>query len=95
VDNAARIGARLLAGLQNLAAKYPVITAVRGIGMMLAADLAQPVAAEVRAACLRRSVLIQVVGDSMLRFIPPLILAAEQADAGLAALDEALGEVAG
>ncbi|HUT75640.1 MAG TPA: aspartate aminotransferase family protein [Armatimonadota bacterium] len=94
-DNAARIGARLLAGLQNLAAKYPVITAVRGIGMMLAADLAQPVAAEVRAACLRRSVLIQVVGDSMLRFIPPLILAAEQADAGLAALDEALGEVAG
>jgi acetylornithine aminotransferase/acetylornithine/N-succinyldiaminopimelate aminotransferase len=92
-DNAARVGAHLLDGLRGLAKKHAVITGVRGLGMMLAADLAQPIAAQVRAGCLRRNVLIQQVGDSMLRLIPPLILTAEQADAGLAVLHEALGEI--
>ena len=94
VENARRVGTHLREGLERLAKKYPVVAEVRGLGMMAAADLARPVAAEVRAACLRREVLIQVVGDSMLRFIPPLILTEEQTDEGLAALDEALGEVA-
>jgi acetylornithine/N-succinyldiaminopimelate aminotransferase len=69
-----------------------VIGDTRGLGMMAAADLTQPLAAQVRAGCLRRKVLIQAVGDSMLRFIPALILTAEQADVGLAVLDEALAE---
>ena len=93
VENAQLVGARLLDGLRRLAGKHSVIAEVRGLGMMAAADLARPVAAEVRAACLRRQVLIQQVGDSMLRFIPPLILTGEQAEAGLAALDQALEEV--
>ena len=94
VENARQVGAHLLEGLRRLAAKHRVITEVRGLGMMAAADLAQPVAAEVRAACLRRQVLIQAVGASMLRLIPALILTEKQADAGLAVLDEALGEAA-
>ncbi len=92
-DNAAQVGAHLLAGLRKLAAKHAVVTAVRGLGMMLAADLARPIAAQVRAGCVRRKVLIQQVGDSMLRFIPPLILTAQQADDGLAVLHEALSEI--
>jgi acetylornithine aminotransferase/acetylornithine/N-succinyldiaminopimelate aminotransferase len=92
VENARQVGLCLLEGLRALAEKHSVITEVRGLGMMAAADLAQPIAAQVRAACLRRKVLIQAVGDSMLRLIPPLILTADQADAGLAVLDEALGE---
>jgi acetylornithine/N-succinyldiaminopimelate aminotransferase len=94
VENARRVGAHLLDGLKALAGKHSVISAVRGLGMMAAADLARPVAPSVRAACLKRNVLVQQVGDSMLRFIPPLILTAAQADAGLAVLGEAIGEAA-
>jgi len=94
VENARQVGARLLDGLKALAGKHSVISAVRGLGMMAAADLARPVAPSVRAACLRRNVLVQQVGDSMLRLIPPLILTADQADAGLAVLGEAIGEAA-
>jgi len=94
VENARQVGARLLDGLKALAEKHSVISAVRGLGMMAAADLARPVAPSVRAACLKRNVLVQQVGDSMLRFIPPLILTADQADAGLAVLDEAIEEAA-
>ncbi|UCH33638.1 MAG: aspartate aminotransferase family protein [Armatimonadota bacterium] len=94
VENARDIGAHFAAGLKRLAEQHPVVTEVRGLGMMAAADLGDPVASHVRSACLRRGVLIQIVGDSMLRFIPPLILTAAQADAGLSALDEALAEAA-
>jgi acetylornithine aminotransferase/acetylornithine/N-succinyldiaminopimelate aminotransferase len=91
-ENARRVGERLLAGLQRLQQKHPVITQARGLGMMAAADLAQPIAGAVRAACRRRKALIQQVGDSMLRLIPALILTEAQADAGLTILDEALHE---
>jgi acetylornithine/N-succinyldiaminopimelate aminotransferase len=92
VDNAREVGLHFLDGLRQLAGKHSVIGDTRGLGMMAAADLTQPLAAQVRAGCLRRKVLIQAVGDSMLRFIPALILTAEQADVGLAVLDEALAE---
>jgi len=92
VENARQVGEHFLAGLMKLREKHPVITQARGLGMMAAADLAEPIAGAVRAACLRRKVLIQQVGDSMLRFIPALILTAAQAEGGLAVLDEALHE---
>lgn len=39
VDNARVQGARFLAGLEELARKYPIVSAVRGRGLMLAFDL--------------------------------------------------------
>jgi L-lysine 6-transaminase len=42
VDNAREQGACLLSGLQKLAAKHPVLSAVRGRGLLLAFDLPDP-----------------------------------------------------
>src|SRR5205823_6370568 len=46
VSNAARVGAEFLEALQGLAADEPVITAVRGRGLMLAFDLPDRAARE-------------------------------------------------
>src|SRR6185295_11857811 len=39
VENAARVGRAFLAGLQRLAAEFPLVSNVRGRGLMLALDL--------------------------------------------------------
>ncbi len=88
--HAVAIGKRLAEGLKVLQQKTPLVTEVRGQGLMIAVDLAQPVAARVKAECLNRGLLIITVGDQMLRLLPPLILSEEQADRGLVILSEVL-----
>jgi acetylornithine/N-succinyldiaminopimelate aminotransferase len=94
IDNAARIGERLAQGLQELRKNTSLVKEIRARGLMIALDLAQPVANAVKERCATRGLLIITVGDSMLRLLPPLILSEEQADRGLAILREVLGEAA-
>ncbi len=88
LTHATAIGKRLAEGLKALQQKTPLITEVRARGLMLAVDLAQPVAARIKSECLTRGLLIITVGDQMLRLLPPLILSDEQVDRGLAILAE-------
>ena len=62
--------------------------------MMLAVDFTQPVAADVKAECIARGLLLITVGDNMLRLLPPLILSEEEADRGLQILGKVLAEIA-
>ncbi len=89
VENAASVGAYLEARLHALAPRE-----VRGMGLMLAMDLQAPVARRLQDSCLEMGVLINVLGDSTVRFVPPLILTRREVDtavevmaAGLARLD--------
>jgi acetylornithine/succinyldiaminopimelate/putrescine aminotransferase len=89
VENAASVGAYLDARLHALAPRE-----VRGMGLMLAMDLQAPVARRLQDSCLEMGLLINVVGDSTVRFVPPLILTRREVDtavevmaAGLAGLD--------
>jgi predicted acetylornithine/succinylornithine family transaminase len=75
--------------LQTLAARRPVITQVRGVGLMIGAVLDRPGAPYVPR-CLERGLLVNVAGERVLRFAPPLIITRAQIDEGLAILDEAL-----
>jgi len=93
LDNAARVGRRLAEGLHALQQKTPLVEAIRARGMMLAVDLTEPVAAEVKAACIARGLLLITVGDNMLRLLPPLILSEEEADRGLKTLGDVLAEI--
>jgi len=93
VENARAMGAYLVDGLRSLQATHSVIAGIRGIGMMIAADLAQPIAGKLRADCLQRGLLINIVGNSMLRLIPPMVLTREQADRAISILDESLAQV--
>jgi len=93
VENARAVGAYLLECLRGLQAQHPVIAGLRGMGMMVAADFAQPIASKLRADCLQRGLLINIVGNSLLRLIPPLVLTREQADQAVSVLGQSLAQV--
>jgi predicted acetylornithine/succinylornithine family transaminase len=82
-DNAARIGKRLAAGLLEMRADGLPVAEVRERGCMIAVDLTAPQAAWVKDECATRGLLINTVGDQMLRLLPPMILTEREADRGL------------
>ncbi|MFW6091850.1 MAG: aminotransferase class III-fold pyridoxal phosphate-dependent enzyme, partial [Actinomycetota bacterium] len=79
--NAAAVGATL-AGVPQ----HPLISGVRGAGLLRAIALAEPVAAEVARAALDAGFIVNPVTPDALRLAPPLILTAAQAGEFLDAL---------
>ena len=89
LDNATRMGARLMDGLRQLATTNPLITAVRGKGLMIGLELNVPV--KPYAAKARESGLLCIpTGDHVLRFVPPLIVNPDQIDRALSILTQSL-----
>jgi len=89
VENAAAMGAILLARLREVAIDHPDIVDVRGLGLMLAVEFAAPDgspygtrAKHVLHACVDQGLLILTCAprDNVLRLIPPLIIAEQQVD---------------
>ena len=104
VENAAAVGAHLMAGLRELQAKHALVGDVRGLGLMVGVELVRDRATKERAveernalvqAMFRRGVLVLGAGRNAIRLAPPLVLSIDQADAVLAAFDASLQEVAG
>jgi acetylornithine aminotransferase len=54
-------------------AALPLVTEVRGRGLMRAVSLSKPVATQVVDAALSHGLVLNAIGDSILRFLPPLI----------------------
>ncbi|MFI7429162.1 acetylornithine transaminase [Micromonospora sp. NPDC049836] len=88
LDHVKRIGERLRRGVEALG--HPLVTGVRGAGLLLGIVLDQPVSAAAATALRAAGFLVNPVQPGVLRLAPPLILTAEQADAFLAALPAAL-----
>lgn len=79
--------------LLDLASRQAVITDVRGMGLMLAAELdSADMAKLVVAQMLQRHILINRTSETVLRFLPPYILGRGDVDTTIAALDEILTE---
>ena len=103
VEHAARIGARMLDRLRAMQEKYAFLGDVRGAGLLIGLDLVrdratkEPLAREITerifTEALRRGLLMMGYFPRV-RLNPPLTITAEQADAGLAILDEAFAAVA-
>ena len=95
IANAAKQGARLLAGLQAFAERHTHVSNVRGRGLMCAFDLPSTELRNKTIGLLQeRKMMALPCGESGLRFRPVLDVKAEHIDKGLAILDEALGAVA-
>lgn len=104
-QHAARIGAAFAEGLRGMAVRHEIIGDVRGRGLAIGVDLVSdretraPVAPSVTAKVIYRAwelgVSFSYVGLSanVLEFTPPLILSDDQMRAGLAVIDQALGDV--
>jgi 4-aminobutyrate aminotransferase len=104
IDNAARQGALLMEKLRELQSRHALIGDVRGMGLMVGAELVRdrqkktPAPEERNAvvqACFQRGLLMLGCGESTLRFCPPLVAEAEHIEAAVEILDAALAEVSG
>ncbi|MGH9091853.1 MAG: aminotransferase class III-fold pyridoxal phosphate-dependent enzyme, partial [Acidimicrobiales bacterium] len=80
----------LSAGLAGL----PGVRSVRGAGLLLAAELDRPVAAEVAGAALAAGLLVNPVRPDAVRLAPSLLVADDEVDRALALLEGALAGVA-
>ncbi|MDF1581156.1 MAG: acetylornithine transaminase [Desulfuromonadales bacterium] len=92
LENANRMGDYLMAELQRLKTRYPVITEVRGIGLMVGMGLTIP-AGEIVKRGHERGVLLNVTQDRVLRFVPPLVVTRGEIDEMIAILDMILAEI--
>ena len=82
LENAAQMGAHLKDALNKALAHElasGAVKEIRGQGLMLGIELAQPCGALV-GQCADNGLLISVTADSVVRLVPPLILSAAQAD---------------
>ena len=102
IRNAEKVGARLKEGLAALAASHALIGDVRGRGLMVGVELVRDRTTKERAIeernavvyeAFRRGLLILGAGKNTVRFCPPLVLTAEQADTAVRLFDEALDVV--
>ena len=100
--NAHKRGGQLMEGLRQLQAKYPVIGDVRGMGLMVGVEFRTPTgkpdkdsAKAVVHACLERRMLLLTCGtwDNVIRWIPPLIVSADEIEQGLGIFEEALADL--
>jgi acetylornithine/N-succinyldiaminopimelate aminotransferase len=74
-------------------ATLPHVSAVRGCGLIRAAQLDMPVAAAAVNAALARGFVLNQVGDAIIRFLPPLIVETADIDALIPVLGAILEEV--
>jgi 4-aminobutyrate aminotransferase len=101
VENAARLGSVLMAGLCDLQARYPVIGDVRGLGLMVGVEFTLPdgdpasdLVKGVLARCREAGLLLLNCGTygNVIRWIPPLVVDQAQIEAGLEIFEAALAQ---
>jgi len=76
VKNAEEVGNYLKERLSEL----PGIKEVRGLGLMIAAEFIEPKAKTVATKALENGLIVNAIGENVLRFVPPLILTKELVD---------------
>lgn len=76
-ERAAELGARFLSGLQGI--ESPQVREARGLGLMVGLELKSP-SGPYLAALAERGVLALSAGQSVLRFLPPLVIDAQDID---------------
>ena len=100
-ENAARQGLRLMDGLRDLQVQYPAIGDVRGLGLMVATEFTtsegepdKATAKAVQKRCLEAGLFLLTCGpyDNVIRWIPPLVVNAEQIDQALEVFGRALAK---
>lgn len=91
IANAARMGARLKAGLDQILRRYGQVRDLRGVGLMIGVEFdTHDQAAAVEHAAFQRGLLTLECGESTLRFCPPLIVDEPAIDTALTIFTDAL-----
>ena len=92
VENAAETGAYFKSVLENLKERRDDIAEIRGIGLMVAAQLNRDDALAVASTCLQKGLIVNATGPNTLRFLPPLIVNKEHVDTATRIVEQVLTE---
>jgi acetylornithine/succinyldiaminopimelate/putrescine aminotransferase len=86
-------GEHLARRLRSLADRQPMITEVRGKGLIWAIELDRPVAEAAVNACLEAGLLANAVKPTALRFVPPYTVTEAELDRAVEIVEQALAKV--
>jgi len=86
LENCKKMGAYFLKRLEELRSRHSVIREVRGKGLIIGLELATG-GDEIVRKCMDKGVLINCIGGSILRFVPPLIITESDVDRAIDVLD--------
>jgi predicted acetylornithine/succinylornithine family transaminase len=95
VENAAEMGDFFKDKLLGLKGRYPQINEIRGLGLMLALVFELPIARQILMDCLGRGLVINAIGEHIIRFLPPLVTKKEEIEEACVILGEVLAKVLG
>ncbi|ATO35051.1 Acetylornithine/succinyldiaminopimelate aminotransferase [Dickeya dianthicola] len=88
--------ARFVSALDSINAQYDIFDEVRGMGLLLGAQL-KPAwhgrARDFLAASAELGLMILVAGPDVIRFVPSLVITSEEIDQGMALFGKAVGQV--
>ena len=81
IDHAAELGVYFLQRLQDLQRELPTrIREVRGCGLMIGITLARPEAKSVQDHLMEAGIVVNAIGDTILRLVPPLVVTRADCD---------------
>lgn len=78
-EQAARLGAYLLAGFRERLGRHPAVREIRGLGLMIGIELDRP-CTELVGKAIERGLLINVTAERVIRLLPPLVMSTDEAD---------------
>ncbi|MEV3992321.1 acetylornithine transaminase [Streptomyces sp. NPDC049837] len=93
LDRVKRLGEKLRDGIEAL--DHPLVSHVRGAGLLLGIVLTEPLAPQVQQAAQDAGLLVNAPAPDVVRLMPPLIIGDDDVDAFLRALPGVLGSVHG
>jgi predicted acetylornithine/succinylornithine family transaminase len=86
IQNVSSLGGHFRGGLLSLKKKYPFIKEVRGKGLLIGMELDFD-GKDIVTACMKEGILINCTVNTVLRFIPPLVISEEEIDRLIDVLD--------
>ncbi|MDD3819588.1 MAG: aspartate aminotransferase family protein [Actinomycetota bacterium] len=92
-EKSKRLGKYLMEELLKIKNKYAVVKEIRGMGLMIGMEFNEPVAEKIVTDALGDKLVLNRVSDSILRFLPPLIITKENIDTLTGWLDAEIKEL--
>ena len=92
LENTVRMGQYAKEKLQQLKQKHFIIDHIRGTGLMIGIQLTGP-GKEIVDKCLEKGLRINCTNNTILRFMPPMIVSKEQIDDAIDIIDDAMTEL--
>ncbi|MDD3628254.1 MAG: aspartate aminotransferase family protein [Candidatus Humimicrobiaceae bacterium] len=92
-EKSKKLGKYLMDELLKIKNKYPVVKEIRGMGLMIGMEFNEPVAEKIVIDALGDKLVLNRVSDTILRFLPPLVITRENIDTLTGWLDAEIKEL--